>query len=250
MQTLLRELRLAERSLRRDPVFSVAAVVTLALGIGATTAVFSVLFGVLLAPLPYPQGGQLVRLYSSNLRQGVERGPMSGSDMWDFRSAAAMAAVSPAYQYEGTLEDNEGNAIRIPAYVVSTDFFEVFQVRMVAGRGFLAEEDDPGNGLKAVLSYQLWQSALGGDPSIVGQTVSVDAGSVTVVGIAPPDMRYPRDAALWVVTGFDWPNMARRGRTWQVVGRLASGTTVDAAQTQLSVVASRLEQEYPQWNTG
>lgn len=250
MGTMLRELRVASRALRRDPMFSMASVVTLALGIGSITAVFSVLHGVLLAPLPYPDGEKLVRLYSANPRQGVGRGPVSGSDMWDFRAAESLAAVSPTYAYEGTLEDDEGNAIRVPGYVVSADFFEVFRVPMTAGRGFLPEEDAPGSPVEIVLSHQLWQSALGGDPSIVGQTISVEGGPVTVVGIAPPEMRYPRDAALWILPGLDWPNWSRRGRSLAVVARLAPGVSIPSARGELDLVASRLEREYPRWNTG
>lgn len=250
METILRELRVAERSLRRDPGFSIAAVLTLALGIAATTAVFSVLYGVLLAPLPYPDGEQLVRLYSSNARQGVVRGPMSGSDMWDYRSTSSVVAASPALPYEGTLEDDAGNPIRVPGYVVSADFFDVFRMPMALGRGFLPEEDTPDSPIEVVLSHQLWQSALGGDPSIVGKSITVEGGPVTVVGVAPPELRYPRDAALWVLYGVDWPSAVRRARSWPVVARLAPGTELAAARAELRTVAARLQREYSQWNSG
>ncbi len=250
METILRELRVAERSLRRDPGFSIAAVLTLALGIAATTAVFSVLYGVLLAPLPYPDGEQLVRLYSSNARQGVVRGPMSGSDMWDYRAAASVAAAAPALPYEGTLEDDAGNPVRVPAYVVSSDFFQVFRTPMAMGRGFLPEEDAPGSPIEVVLSHQLWQTALGGDPSIVGRSITVEGGPVTVVGVTAPEMRYPRDAALWVQIGVNWPNLARRARTWPVVARLAPGVELEVARTELNTIAARLQREYSEWNTG
>ena len=249
-ETLIRELRHAERSLRRDPVFSVAAVLTLALGIGATTAVFSVLYGVLLSPLPFPDGDQLVRLYSTNLQQNIVRGQMSPSDMWNMKvDSRSVVAASPIYPYEGTLEDDAGNPIRIPAYVVSSDFFQVFSTPMVLGRGFLPEEDEPQSPMEVVISHQLWQSALGGDPAIIGKPVSIDAGTAVVVGVAPPDLRYPRDAALWVLPGFDWQN-AERGRSWDVVARLAPSTTVGAAQTELSMIAAHLEDEFVQWNSG
>jgi predicted permease len=221
------------------------------LGIGAVTAVFSVLHGVLLAPLPFPAGESLVRLYATSVEGGIVRGPMSPPDMWDVREGAgSVAAVSPVFSYEGTLEDADGNAVRIPAYVVSADFFEVFRVPMAAGRGFLFEEDAPGSPIEVVLSHALWQTALGGDPAIVGQTITVEAGPVTVVGVAPPEMRYPRDAAMWILPGFNWPNMARRGRGWDVVARLEPGRTVAAAQTELSLIARRLEEEHPEWNRG
>lgn len=250
METLLRELRFAERSLRRDPTFSIAAVLTLALGIGAVTAVFSVLHGVLLAPLPFPDGDRLVRLHSTNSRGEATGGQMSPSDMWDMREAKSLAAAAPIYPYEGTLEDAEGNMVRVPGYVVSADFFEIFRVQMVVGRGFLLEEDAPNSGIEAVLSHALWRTALGGDPSIVGRTVSVEGGPVTVVGVAPPEMRYPRDAALWLLPGFNWANMARRGRSWDVVARLEPTASVASTQAELTIVADRLAQEHPQWNTG
>jgi predicted permease len=251
MQGLIRELRQAERSLRRDPVFSVTAVLTLGLGIGATTAVFSVLYGVMLAPLPFPDGEQLVRVYSTNARQNILHGQMSPSDLWDMKvESRSVQAASPIFPYEGTLEDESGNPIRIPAYVVSADFFDIFSSPMVLGRGFLPEEDEPGSPFEIVLSHQLWQTALGGAPDIIGASVTIDAGTGVVVGVAPPSLRYPRDAALWVLPGFDWPNMARRGRSWDAVARLSPGTSVEEAQSELSVIASRLAREHVQWNNG
>ncbi|MDX1647408.1 MAG: ABC transporter permease [Longimicrobiales bacterium] len=248
MGLFFREARLAIRSLRRDPVFSLTAILTLALGIGATTAVFSVLHGVLLAPLPFPDGERLVRLYSTNPRQDIERGPMSGSDLWDMRAASTIAAASPVYPYEGTLEDEQGNPIRIPAYVVSADFFEVFRSPMALGRGFFLEEDEPNSPFEVVLSHQLWQSALGGDPEIVGKSITIDAGTAVVVGVAGPELRYPRDAALWALPGFDWENLARRGRTWDAVARVAPTATLGSAELELERVAATLAEEYPQWN--
>ncbi|MGW8267512.1 MAG: ABC transporter permease [Longimicrobiales bacterium] len=251
MQGLFRELRQAERSLRRDPIFSITAVLTLGLGIGAVTAVFSVLYGVLLAPLPFPDGEQLVRVYSTNPRQNIYQGQMSPSDLWDMKvDSRSVQAASPIYPYEGTLEDDAGNPVRVPAYVVSADFFDVFSSPMVLGRGFLPEEDEPGSPIEVVLSYQAWQNALGGNPDIIGTSLSIDAGTAVVVGVAPPSLRYPRDAALWVLPGFNWQNMARRGRSWDAVARLSPGTTVTEAQSELSVVASRLAQEHVQWNSG
>jgi len=251
MNALIRELRLAERSLRRDPVFSLTAVLTLALGIGATTAVFSVLYGVLLAPLPFPGGESLVRLHSTNLQQNIVRGQMSPPDMWNMKvDSRSVEAAAPIYPYEGTLEDDAGNPIRIPAYVVSSDFFKVFSTPMVLGRGFLPEEDESDSPMEVVISHQLWRSALGEDPDVIGRSVTIDAGTAVVVGVAPPDLRYPRDAALWALPGFDWQNMGRRGRSWDVVARLAPGLTVAEAQTELSIIASRLENEFVQWNKG
>ena len=221
MNARVRELRLAERSLRRDPVFSLTAVLTLALGIGATTAVFSVLYGVLLAPLPFPGGESLVRLHSTNLQQNIVRGQMSPPDMWNMKvDSRSVEAASPIYPYEGTLEDDAGNPIRIPAYVVSSDFFEVSSTPMVLGRGFLPEEDESDSPMEVVISHQLWRSALGGATDVIGMSVTIDAGTAVVVGVAPPDLRYPRDAALWALPGFNWQNMARRGRSWDVVARL------------------------------
>lgn len=251
MHGLIRELRQAERSLRRDPIFSITAVLTLGLGIGAVTAVFSVLYGVMLAPLPFPDGEQLVRVHSTNLRQNIFQGQMSPPDLWDMKvDSRSVQAASPIYPYEGTLEDDAGNPVRVPAYVVSADFFDVFSMPMVLGRGFLPEEDEPGSPIEVVLSHAIWRNALGGNPDIIGTTINIDAGTAVVVGVAPPTLRYPRDAALWALPGFDWPNMARRGRSWDAVARLSPGTTVPEAQSELSVIASRLAQEHVQWNSG
>lgn len=251
MKAIIRELRQAERSLRRDSIFSITAVLTLGLGIGATTAVFSVLYGVMLAPLPFPDGEQLVRVYSTNVRQNILQGQMSPADLWDMKvDSRSVQAASPVFPYEGTLEDEAGTPVRVPAYVVSADFFEIFSSPMVLGRGFLQEEDEPGSPIEVVLSYQLWQAALGGDPDIIGTSITIDAGTAVVVGVAPRSLRYPRDAALWVLPGFNWQNFARRGRSWDAVARLTPGTTVPEAESELTVIASRLAEEHVQWNNG
>jgi predicted permease len=192
-----------------------------------------------------------VRLHSTNLQQNIVRGQMSASDMWNMKvDSRSVEAASPIYPYEGTLEDDAGNPIRIPAYVVSSDFFDVFSTPMVLGRGFLPEEDESGSPMEVVISHQLWRSALGEDPDVIGRSVTIDAGTAVVVGVAPPDLRYPRDAALWALPGFNWQNLPRRARSWDVVARLAPGVTAAEAQTELSIIASRLENEFVQWNKG
>ncbi|HUX33733.1 MAG TPA: ABC transporter permease [Gemmatimonadaceae bacterium] len=249
MNLLFQEFRYAARKLLRAPGFTAIAVLTLALGIGATTAVFSVVYNVLLKPLPYRDAGQLVSVES--IRNGDPM-PMSPLDFIDYRqqtrSFASMAAID-----RGTinLTGVGSQPVRLRSTRVSASFFGVLGVEAVRGRLFRAGEDKPGAPRVVVLSYGTWRSEFGGDPRVIGQTVSLDGNPYSVIGVTPSWMRYPENTELWVPMQFrpDELDPGNRGaHSLDGIARLAPGVTVQAATRDLGGVAARLATAYPESN--
>ncbi len=251
MEPLIHDIRFALRSIRNNPGFSFVAALTLALGIGATTAIFSVVNAVLLSPLPYQEPDQLVRVWSSNRGGGVERDMMSAPDMLDFEEASQSIDDLVAYvEYDATLKDNEGNAVKMLAHGVTTNFFDVLGVSPMMGRAFLPGEGNPNDEIVVVISHALWRSRLGEDPNVVGRTITVEGGPVTVIGVAPPGFDFPGSSLGWFGIDVSVPDFGRGVRIFDVFGRLRSGANVDTARRELSVIADRLETEYPGPNSG
>lgn len=249
MNLLFQEFRHAARKLLRAPGFTAIAVLTIALGIGATTAVFSVVYNVLLKPLPYRDAGQLVSVES--VRNGDPM-PMSPLDFMDYREQArsftGLAAID-----RGTinLTGVGSQPVRLRSTRVSASFFEVLGVNAVRGRLFRAGEDEPGAPRVVVLSYATWRSEFGGDPRVIGQTVSLDGNPYSVIGVAPSWMRYPENTELWVPMQFQPYEIDpgnRGAHSLDGIARLAPGVTVQAATRDLGRVAGRLAAAYPESN--
>lgn len=249
MNLLFQEFRYAARKLLRAPGFTAIAVLTLALGIGATTAVFSVVYNVLLKPLPYRDAGQLVSVAS--IRNGDPM-PMSPLDFIDYReqsrSFAGMAAIS-----QGTmnLTGVGSQPVRLRSTRVSASFFAVLGVEAARGRLFRAGEDKPGAPRVVVLSYATWRSEFGGDPRVIGQAVSLDGNPYSVIGVAPSWMRYPENTELWIPMQFQpyEADPSNRGAdSLDGIARLSPGVTAEAATRDLGRVAARLATAYPESN--
>jgi putative ABC transport system permease protein len=250
-----RDLRFAIRRLLHTPAFTAAAVACLALGIGANTAIFSVIRAVLLKPLPYEAPDRLVAVWEANSFRKSDRNTVSPANFLDWRSASqgfsGMAAV-----YGG--EANLSGAARPEAVSVqgaTANLFEVLGVPAAIGRTFGPADDTPGAPDVALLSHGLWQRRYSADSSIVGRTIQLDGAPVTVIGVMPPWTesvgREPRPG-LWVPMRLDPAEDYREtsGRFLQVVGRLAPGVTRERAQADLAMIATRLEAEHPAFNTG
>jgi len=199
-QELLQDLRYAVRTLRKTPVFTATALAALALGIGANTAIFSVIDTVLLEPLTYPDPGRIVLFFVT-----APAGPMYGGSATKFnawRRVAAFQDVS-AYEYRGADLNLTGSAFpeQIHGIRVSADYFRLLGAPIVLGRGFTAEEDRPHGARAAVLSYGLWQRRFGGDPSIVGRSISLSGAPYEVVGIVGRDFQTGLDSPpdVWLL---------------------------------------------------
>ncbi len=252
METLLKDLRIAVRSLVRTPSLTVAALLALALGIGANTAIFSVVDGVLLRPLPYPRADRLVLLIDSNPAAGFPRFAASPPNYADWR--AQSHSFTDLAAFNGTNLGLTAPGVepeRIQAARVSAGFFGVLGVSPALGRGFRAEEDRPGAGDVVVLSHRLWQRRFGAAPGIVGQRVTLDGAPHTVVGVAPEGFYFPnRDTEAWVPLAIEIDPKQRGAHYLGVIGRLADGVTLKSAQAEITGIAKRLEEQYPDNNTG
>ena len=255
MDTLLQDIRYATRKLLRSPGFTTIAVATLALAIGATTAVFSLVNGVLLKPLPYPRPEQLVRVGST--RGGADADPaissMSLLDFQDYRAGSTSFSHLAAIDI-GTrnLSGDGAQPLRLRAARVSASFFDIFARPMQQGRGFVASEELDGPGRVVVLSDGLWRSHFGGDPRMVGRAITLDGDPYTVVGIAARGFDYPGERDIWTpLAPQAWEeDPGNRGAHYlQGVGRLKAGASAVAAKRELETIAKRLAQQYPESNT-
>jgi putative ABC transport system permease protein len=245
------DLRFAARVLLKNPGFAAVAVIALALGIGANSAIFSVVNTVLLRPLPYRNPDRVVMVFEDNSKLGYPRDTPAPANYIDWRdqnkvfdAMAAMAEVSLNLTGDGEPE-------RLDGHRVSASFFPVLGVDPQLGRRFSSEEDQPGQNRVVILSHALWQRRFAGDASIVGKTITLNGAGFQVVGVMPAGFQFPtREDQFWMPIAFTPQQAARRGSHYlQVVARLKDGVTLQQAQAEMSAIAGRLQQQYPQSNT-
>lgn len=247
---LLHDLRYAARMQRKNPAFTIIAVIALALGIGANTAIFSVVNTVLLRPLPYKDPERLVMVWEDDSRHGYPRDTPAAANFVDWRDQnqvfEGMAAVADtSFNLTGA-----GDPERLEGRRVSANLFPLLGVEPQIGRVFTAAEDQPGSQRVVLLSYGLWQRRFGGDPNIVGKPLTLNGESHIVVGVMPARFQFPSsDDEAWVPIAFTQQEAANRGRHYlQVLARLKPGVTLAQAQTEMSTIATRLQQQYPEQN--
>lgn len=254
MTNLLQDLKYAGRTLRKNPGFSAAAIFVLALGIGANTAIFSVVDAVLLRPLPFPRPNRLVRVWHVPPQKsfpGFTTFSVSPANYLDWRSQNHVfesMAISSGRNF--TLSGG-GKPESFWAAAVSYDFLSVFQVRPMLGRDFTRDEDQPGHDKVVLLSYGLWQSHFGGNPNIVGQQISLNQQSYLVAGVMPREFRQPEYAEMWTPMAWTDAQRAVRGEHhYTVIGRLKPSVDLKQAQAEMSTISSRLAQQYPADDNG
>jgi putative ABC transport system permease protein len=249
--TIWQDLRYGARTLTKNPGFALLAVVTLALGIGANTAIFSVIHAVLLKPLPYPDAERLTWVWLDNRREGIREDITSYPNFEDWRGQnkvfEAMAGVRDGrFNLTGVGEPEE-----LKGASVSANFFALVGVNPARGRGFAPEEEQEGRDGVVVLSHGLWRRRFGASESIVGQKISLSGRSFDVVGVMPPGFEFPAKVELWKPLAPNAQLRSSRNSFWlPVVGRLKPGVTRASAQADMDVIAGRLEQQYPQSNQG
>jgi len=255
MKQMLQDLGYALRTFRRAPGFAAVTILTLALGIGATTAVFSVAEAVLLRPLPFADQQRLTVLWESAKKRQFGLIETSYADYRDWRdqskSFTQLAALNSSNA--GMNLTGVGEPIQVDAAPVTHNFFTVLGVKPLLGRTFLPEDDRFGAGHVVVLSQQIWQDQFGGDPHILGRQVHLDDQSYTVVGVLPSLFKYPSSARLWVpLVPFLGPEGTelRIYRVLKAIGRLQPGVSVEKAQAEMRVIADGLEKRYPKFNEG
>jgi putative ABC transport system permease protein len=261
MDTLFQDIRYGVRTLLKTPGFTAVAVIALALGIGANSAIFSVVNAVLLRPLPYTNSERLVMLWATNpsLHLGIDNLPASAANYAEWRDQSqAFEHISALTSINFNLT-GAGEPERIAGARVSSSFFQLMDVSPKMGGAFSAEEDQPGNDLVVIVSHGLWQRRFGADPDIIGKPLTLNGQSYTVIGIMPAGFRFPSAADLpaymelqpqtdlWAPIALTAEQIAKRGdHNLSVIARLKQSVTVEQAQTELSNIARRLEEQEPQ----
>src|SRR5580765_4745438 len=247
---MFNDLRYAFRQLLKNPGFTAVAVLTLALGIGANTAIFSVINAVLLRPLPYPESQRLVWL--------AERGPNWGGGSISYPNFTDWRAQQNVFEYIGVYNWNNfvltgrDQPVQLRGAQIAADAFAALKVLPVIGRIFTPDEDKPGAPRVVLLSHSLWQTRFGGDPAVLNQTIALDGRSYTVVGVMPVGFAFPNELSVWVPVGplsagADWQNRGNHPGLYGVA-RLKPGVTLEQARAGMDAIATRLEQQYPDTN--
>ena len=258
MDSFFRDLRYSFRMLLKSPAFTAVAVLSIALGIGANTTVFSVINAVLLKSLPYKDPSSLVLLWGDSKQEDGRRkhNQVSATDVADFRSQASVFEDVATYGNWNAIMSGDGEAERIPAIQVGDGFFKIMKGKPLLVRVFTPEEQVDGKDFVIVLSYGLWQRRFGGDPNIVGKKVSLSGHPYNIVGVMGADF-HPLPSTLVYPEGQFYRPVAeayvdsdRDSRHLRAIARLKPGVTIEQAQTEASIIAQRLEREHPQTNKG
>jgi putative ABC transport system permease protein len=251
MEILRKDITYGVRMLIKSPGFTAVALLALTLGIGANTAIFSVVNSVLLRPLPYSDPGRLIQLWETSARKGRSGIPASYPNFADWRDQNQAFEQVVAYSDWTFNLTGTGEPERIRSAVISPAFFSILGIKPIRGRVLLSGEDRPGKDLVAVISESLWQRRFDSDPNIVGRSINLDDKSFTVVGVIARGVQAPLQSdeiELWapVSHGFGFTN--RYGHYLNVIARLKPDVTTQQAQTEMNTIASRLQQQYPESN--
>jgi putative ABC transport system permease protein len=249
MDTLRQDIRYALRRLLKSPGFTIVAVVTLALGIGANTAIFSVVNGVILRPLPYHESDRLVGIY--HLSEG-RRTAMSGPNFMDVRKQSETLEDAAAIARGGVVLTGAGDPVRLNGADVSASFFDILRVRPVLGRTFRPEENEPGKTRVAILGYGLWQQRFGASDQILGKRITLDGQPIEVIGVMPKGFAYPADRVLWQPIEHTPEFLTTQRASWYIngVGRAKPGTPLSQVTAEVQTIGQQLATKYPEANEG
>jgi len=252
MQTLWQDLRYGARMLLKKRGFTLVAVITLGLGIGANTTMFSVINGMLLRPLPFNDPERLMHLDEKSPKVGMETMGFSFPDFTDWRARSRSFEEMALYE-EDSFTLASGNATeraeRIDGARVTASLFPLLGVQTAQGRHFLDEEDKPGSGSSVIIGYGLWRRRFGGDPGVIGRVVRIDGGSVTIVGVMPAGFSFPIKAEIWKPMAAAYEKERGRHSAYGI-GRLKPGVTVETADAEIQAISAAIASEYPQSNKG
>jgi predicted permease len=244
----LGDLRYAARAFRRSPGFAALAIGIMALGIGANTAVFSVVHGVLLRPLPYRDADRIMTLRTTFLTTGTSQSLVAIANYRDWRDQSSSFEAMASYRPGEFPVTPDATAEYARTAAVDAQFFRVFGVEPIIGRTFTADETSPGAGRVVVLSHSFWQRRFGGDPRVLERTLRVGESPRSIVGVMPPGFQFPGETDVWGPQTTS--STSRTGHNLFAVGRLKPGVSLQQAQTELNAIAGRLEQQYPDSNRG
>jgi len=254
VEEMWQDLRYGARKLRKSPGFTLVAVMTLALGIGANTAIFSVVNAVLLRPLPFDEPAQLVRVFGTNARRSSFSRPHSYPNFSDLRGQSETFETMAAYSSESAALSGDEAPEQISGVIASGDIFRVLRAKPLLGRLLGAEDEQPGRPRVVVISHGLWQRRFGADPGVVGRVIKLDGREREVVGVTPADFSFEFVTGAtdyWVPINPADSLYQQRGAIFlEAIGRMKPGVTVEQASADMGVVASRLEQQYQESNAG
>ena len=254
MGTLVQDVRYGLRVLRKSPGFAAVAVIVLGLGIGANTAIFSVVNAVLLRPLPYREPSRLMQLWHVPPPKnfpGMTMFSVSPANYLDWERQNDVFQSMAIYGFRSFNITGSEQPQALQASAVSHDFYSTLGVHPMLGRTFTADEQQPGRSHVVILGYALWKSSFGGNPHIVGSSISLDDQPYTVVGVMPPNFKFPDWAQLWTPLGWTDQERAVRGNhNYMVIARLKPGTAMQQAQAEMNIISARLQQQYPADDAG
>ena len=248
METIWNDLRYGWRMLRRNPGFAAVAILTLAIGIGANAAIFSVINTVLLRPLPFPDSNRIVMVWETYANRNVTQGTAAPVELLDWRlishSFTELSGFRPTFL---TLTGN-GEAEQLWGLNISANFFRMLGVKPFVGRDFIDSEEQPGNDGVVILSYGVWQRRFGGVPSIIGKSITLDEKPYTVVGVLPRDFSIfgtSRQLDIWLPLAIDRANLDREAHSIVVMGRLKPNVSIPQAQAEMETIFEQLKKQYP-----
>jgi putative ABC transport system permease protein len=250
METLLNDIRYGLRMLVKSPGFTAVVVLTLALGIGANAAIFSVVNTVLLRPLPYPHAEQLVNVWGKMTNEGIPKNDLSDPEWWELKETNQAFSGVAAYSLGGgvNLTASGKEPVRVAAAVTTWNLFDLLGTQAALGRVFSADEDLPGKNHVAMLSYSLWKSQFGGDPEITSKNIRLDDDVYTVVGVLPNGFNFAKKQDIWVPLGLDHAKQSNRGSHYlRVLGRIKPGLSVQQAGIDTARFGQQLIREYPNY---
>ena len=249
MDTLRQDLRYAIRRLTKSPGFTAVAVLTLALGIGANTAIFSVVNGVLLKPLPFAQPAQLVGIF--HMWEG-RRTTMSGPNFWDLKKQSRTLADAAAFSRDRMILTGQGEPVRLDGTEVTGSFFDVLGARPLWGRTFREDDNEPGKPRIVVLSYGLWQQRFGGRPDAIGKKIMLNGVSTEIVGVMPAGFAFPTGRVLWTPIEYSTNFITGQRGAWYLtaIGRARNGIPPEQVTAEVETIGKQLAAKYPDANAG
>ncbi len=247
IETLFQDVRYGLRQLRRNPGFTAVAVITLALGIGANTAIFSVVNGVLLRPIPYSRPSRLVQIFSTNQLWHATQIAVSAADFPAIQGQARSFAQMALFNFSSANLTGQGEPEQLSTIQVSPDFFPVLNVPPALGRWFVSEEGQPGKNRVVILGHTLWQRRFGSNPTVLGQAITLNGKPYVVVGVMPPGFAFPERAQAWVPLDVRTKELESHNvhSSWDIA-RLRDGATVRQAQTELDTISKGLAASFPE----
>ena len=258
METLWQDLRQGARSLIKQPTFTIVAVITLALGVGANTAIFSVVHAVLLQSLPYPDADRLVMVWETRRSNPSGQNVINMGNFFDWKEQNRVFEDMAAFGDTSVNLTGGGEPEEIPMQVATTGLFNILGVKPILGRSFAPDEGKPGQPGVIVISFGLWQRRFGGDPQVIGRKLILSGNEATVIGVMPAGFNWGANAGslttemakIWSPLQIDERNRPRRGRGAMAVARIKPGVSLAQAQAEVSAIHSRIEQQYPEFNAG